>query len=102
MLAPSHAAGEQCGKRRMLLRESSLEVEQRGEPRKKGDLVVSITGRDKAGESLTQDALASSLSASGALLSGITRQMRSGDLIWIEYGGRKARFKIIWVRNLGL
>ena len=63
MLAPSHAAGEQCGKRRMLLRESSLEVEQRGEPRKKGDLVVSITGRDKAGESFTQDALASSLSA---------------------------------------
>jgi len=74
-------------------------MERRGEPRKKGDLVVSISGRDKAGVRFTQDAVASTLSASGALLSGITRQMRTGDLIWIEYSGRKARFKIIWVRN---
>ena len=78
---------------------SRAAMEQRQEPRKKADLLVSISGRDKAGESFIQDALASSLSASGALLSGITRDMRSGDLIWIEYSGRKARFRIVWVRN---
>jgi hypothetical protein len=54
---------------------------------------------DKTGESFTQNALATRLSNSGALLSGIIRPMRSGDLLWVEHQGRKSRFKIVWVRN---
>jgi hypothetical protein len=25
--------------------------------------------------------------------------VRSGDLVWVEYQGRKARYRIVWVRD---
>jgi len=74
-------------------------MEQRSEPRRDKSVVVTINGMDKTGESFTQNALATRLSNSGALLSGIIRPMRSGDLVWVEHQGRKSRFKIVWVRN---
>jgi hypothetical protein len=74
-------------------------TESRREPRRQLELVVSLKGRDKMGESFTQDAIASSVSGCGALLSGIGREMRSGDLIRVEYAQKMARFRIVWVRN---
>ena len=74
-------------------------MESRLEPRRKAELVVSVNGRDRAGECFTQEAVASSISGCGALISGIGREMRSGDPIWIEYVGRRARFKVVWVSN---
>lgn len=74
-------------------------MEHRNEPRTDKRLVVTINAMDKSGESFTQNALATRLSNSGALLSGITRQLRSGDLLWVEHQGRKSRFKVVWVRN---
>ena len=74
-------------------------MEPRSEPRRDKSLIVTINGVDKTGESFTQNALATRLSNSGALLSGIIRPMRSGDLLWVEHQGRKSRFKIVWVRN---
>jgi hypothetical protein len=74
-------------------------MEQRPEPRRDERLVVAINGRDKNGHSFTQKVVASGLSKSGALLSGITRQVRSGDLIWVEHGGKRSRFKVVWVRD---
>lgn len=74
-------------------------MEQRSEPRKDERLVVTIGGRDKSGHSFSQDAVASNLSKSGALLSGITKQVRSGDLIWVEHGSKRSRFKVVWVRD---
>jgi hypothetical protein len=71
------------------------------EPRKNERLVVTIDGRDKSGHPFQQDAVASRLSDSGALLSGITRQLRAGDLIWVEYGRKKSRFKVVWIRDSG-
>jgi hypothetical protein len=72
-------------------------MEHRSEPRRNESLVVNINGIDKSGNSFTQNVVATGLSNSGALLSGITRPMRSGDLIWVEHGGRKSRFKVVWV-----
>jgi hypothetical protein len=43
--------------------------------------------------------VASRISKNGALLSGISRHVRSGDIISLEYGGRKSRFKVVWVRD---
>jgi hypothetical protein len=74
-------------------------MEQHGQPRKGARLVVTIHGRDKSGHAFAQNAMASNLSKSGALLSGITKQVRSGDLIWVEHGGKSSRFKIVWVRD---
>ncbi len=32
-------------------------------------------------------------------VSGMARKVRAGDLIWIEYQDRKARFRIVWIRE---
>ncbi len=74
-------------------------MEHRAEPRRNVSLVVTINCMDKTGEPFTQNAVASRISNNGALLSGITRPLRSGDLLWVEHQGRKSRFKVIWVRN---
>jgi phage repressor protein C with HTH and peptisase S24 domain len=29
----------------------------------------------------------------------MNRHVRSGDIIWVEYQGKKARFKVVWVRD---
>jgi hypothetical protein len=43
--------------------------------------------------------VASSISESGALLSGITRHVRPGDLLWVEHAGKRTRVKVVWVRD---
>ncbi len=62
-------------------------------------IVVTLNGRDNTGQFVTQEVVAGSLSTSGALLSGISREMRPGDLIWVEHAGTKAHLKIVWVRD---
>jgi hypothetical protein len=56
------------------LRSNTLAMESRLEPRRQVELIVSLKGRDKIGASFTQEALASSISNCGALLSGIGRE----------------------------
>ncbi len=73
--------------------------ERRCEARNSGDYLVSVTARDKDGELFTQDVVATRTSMSGALLIGISRNMRQGDVISVQCSGRKVRFKVIWVRN---
>ncbi len=74
-------------------------MEQRKEPRKDERLLVTISGRDSTGQGFIQQVAATGLSKSGALLSGISRQLRCGDLIWVEHVGSKSRFKVVWVRD---
>src|SRR6476620_3237667 len=74
-------------------------VEHRREQRTQAGLAVQVSGRDCNGTPFTQCVTASNVSRTGALLSGLSRGMRSGDLLWVQYEQRKARFKIIWVRD---
>jgi hypothetical protein len=74
-------------------------MERRREDRKPLDLAVTISGRDATGLPFCEDVLASSISVAGALLSGITRPMRSGDYVSIEYNSRKCNFRVVWVRD---
>ena len=74
-------------------------VEQRHEQRTQSGLPVRVSGRDCNGTTFTQVVTASNISRSGALLSGLSTGIRSGDLLWVEYEQRKARFRIVWVRD---
>ena len=60
---------------------------------------MQVSGRDFNGTPFTQCVTASNVSRTGALLSGLSRGMRSGDLLWVQYEQRKARFKIVWARD---
>jgi hypothetical protein len=72
--------------------------DRRKESRITADLVLMVWGVDTKGERFAQEAHARDLSLSGALLSGIDAELRSGDVVGILYGSRKARFRVVWVR----
>src|ERR1700680_2800805 len=74
-------------------------VEHREERRAQRNLAVQVSGRDSNGTPFTQSVTATNTSRSGALLSGLSRKIRSGDLLLVEYQQRKARFKVVWVRD---
>ena len=72
--------------------------ERRHEARTSVDLVLTVWGVDTQGERFAQEAHARDISMSGALLTGIDAELRSGDVVGILYGSRKARFRVVWVR----
>ncbi len=72
--------------------------ERRREARTTTDLVVTVWGVDTKGDRFLQEARAREISLSGALLSGLDAELRSGDVIGILYAGNKARYRIVWVR----
>lgn len=73
-------------------------IDRRGEPRIPKDLGLLVWGVDTKGERFLQEARARDISLSGALLSGLDADLRSGDEIGILYSGRKARYRVVWVR----
>lgn len=75
--------------------------ERRHEPRVSTDLPVRIWGYDEKGTRFLQQIHARNLSESGALLVGLQKELRCGDLIGLQYQDREARFKVIWTRDSG-
>lgn len=73
-------------------------IDRRREPRTQAEFPVTVWGVDTRGERFLQQASAREISLSGALLSGLDADLRSGDVIGILYSGRKARYRVIWVR----
>jgi len=76
-------------------------IDRRSESRTDADLLVTVWGIDIKGERFLQQARAREISLSGALLSGLEIEVRSGDLIGVLYAGKKARFRVVWVRHSG-
>jgi len=76
-------------------------VERRREPRTDVDLALMVWGVDTRGDRFLQEAQAREISLSGALLSGLDAELRSGDVIGILYAGKKARYRVVWVRESG-
>lgn len=76
-----------------------MTVDRRREPRVESNLPVLIWGIDAQGLPFTQSALARNISGHGALLSGIEQLLRCGDLIVVQYGKKRARFRVVWTRD---
>lgn len=72
--------------------------DRRREPRKPVDLPLMVWGVDTLGERFFQEAHARDISLSGALLSGLDADLKSGDVIGVLYGTKKARYRVVWVR----
>jgi hypothetical protein len=53
------------------------------------------------GRPFLQDAHARNISDHGAKLSGLEKQLKPGDVIGIQVGEKKARYKVIWVVDAG-
>src|SRR5438309_9394425 len=74
-------------------------MDKRPESRVAADIPVRIWGMDADGKPFFQSAMAGSLSSEGANLSHLHHCLTIGDIIGIQYGDRKARFKVIWAKN---
>jgi PilZ domain len=74
-------------------------MDKRPETRVSADLPVRIWGMDAAGRPFFQNALAGNLSSEGAQLSQVSHSLKMGEIIGIQYGDKKARFNIMWVKN---
>lgn len=75
--------------------------DRRREPRTDIDLGLTVWGVDTRGDRFLQEAQARDISLSGALIVGLDTELRSGDVIGVLFSGKKARFRVVWVRESG-
>ncbi len=75
--------------------------DRRRETRSDVDVALTVWGVDTRGDRFLQEARARDISLSGALLSGLDSELRSGDVIGVLYAGKKARYRVVWVRQSG-
>src|SRR6202158_3594607 len=81
--------------------DSSLMSAQGSAPRATLDLKVRVWGMGANGQPFFQNATAQNISASGACIFGIEPELKVGDVIGVQYEGKKARCKVIWVVDAG-
>lgn len=70
-------------------------------PRATLDLKVRVWGMGANDQPFFQNAIAQNISATGACVYGIEQNLKVGDVIGVQYEGKKARCKVIWVVDAG-
>ncbi len=78
--------------------ENLRRIDRRREPRTEVNLALMVWGVDIKGERFLQEAHARDISRSGALLTGLDADLKSGDVIGILFGSKKARYRVVWIR----
>ncbi|MBZ5722532.1 MAG: PilZ domain-containing protein [Acidobacteriia bacterium] len=77
-------------------------MESRPETRVRADILVRVWGMGADGHPFFQNARADNISSGGALLTGIEHQLTAGDIIGVQYGDKKARFRVVWAIDGGI
>src|SRR6202790_2588457 len=70
-------------------------------PRATVDLKVRGCGMGAKEEPFFQNAMAQNVSATGACIYGIEPELKVGDVIGVQYEGKNARCRVVWVVNAG-
>src|SRR6202049_1974212 len=70
-------------------------------PRATLDLKVRVWGMGANNQPFFQNAMAQNVSVTGACLYGIEPELKVGDVIGVQYEGKKARCKVVWVVDAG-
>src|ERR1700687_5962906 len=81
--------------------DSSLMSAQGSAPRATLDLKVRVWGMGANNQPFHQSAMAQNVSATGACLYGIEPDLKVGDVIGVQYEGKKARCKGVRVVDAG-
>ena len=69
--------------------------------RTESQIHVRVWGMDADARPFSENAVANHISGQGAQLVGITHPLKTGDIIGIKHGEKKARFKVVWVTDGG-
>lgn len=70
-------------------------------PRATLELKVKVWGMGANNQPFFQSAMAQNISATGACLYGIEPELKVGDVIGVQYEGKKARCKVVWMVDAG-
>jgi hypothetical protein len=70
-------------------------------PRTTLDLRVRVWGMGANDQPFFQNANAQNISVTGACIYGIEQELKVGDVIGVQYEGKKARCKVVWVVDAG-
>lgn len=70
-------------------------------PRATLELKVKVWGMGANNQPFFQSATAQNISITGACIYGIEPDLKVGDVIGVQYEGKKARCKVIWVVDAG-
>src|SRR5579864_3382507 len=70
-------------------------------PRATLELRVRVWGMGANDHVFFQNAVAQNVSATGAGIYGLEQELKVGDIIAVQYEGKKARCKVIWVMDAG-
>ena len=65
------------------------------------ELSIRIWGMDSAGRPFSSQARTIDITRTGARITGIEHVCQKGDVIGIQHGEQKARFRVVWVGNSG-
>ena len=76
-------------------------IDRRREQRTVREFPLMVWGVDCKGERFLQEARARDISLCGALLTGLDADLKSGDVIGILFGKKKARYRVVWIRYDG-
>ena len=76
-------------------------MEQKREPRVATNLLIRVWGMDANSRPFFQSAEAHDISSQGAKLSRIEHQLTPGDVIGVQLGATKARYRVVWVIDAG-
>jgi hypothetical protein len=77
-------------------------MDKRPETRVATVILVRVWGMDSDGHPFFQNANATNISSEGAMISGIAHPLKAGDVIGVQHGDKKARFKVVWVVDGGV
>jgi hypothetical protein len=76
-------------------------MDRRQSPRVATLLPVRVWGIDAHSLPFMQPATVTNISASGAVVQGIQRTLRPGDILEVQFAGEKAEFRVVWVGRIG-
>lgn len=70
-------------------------------PRDTLDLRVRVWGMGSDDRPFFQNATAQNVSATGASIFGVEHELKVGDVVGVQYGTKKARCKVVWIKDAG-
>ena len=76
-------------------------MDRRRSPRIATLLPVRVWGIDAHSLPFMQLATVTNISATGAVVQGIQRQLRPGEVLEVQFAGEKAEYRVAWVGNCG-
>jgi hypothetical protein len=76
-------------------------MDRRRNPRVTAVLPIRVWGMDAHALPFMQAATVRNISSSGAVIQGLCRQVRPGEILDVQFGPDKAQFRVVWAGKLG-